>query len=566
MEFTFSPTALDWGRFAPELVIGAAALLVLLVDLALPARRRAWLALVAVLGVLGAGVAVGYLLATGNNGDAFFHMVTSDQAALFADAVVLAACGLAVLLSPSYIERQGIAHQGEYYALLLFSTAGMMLMASATNLMTIFVGLELLSLSLYILCAFVANRFSSQEAGMKYFLLSSFASGFLLYGMALVYGATGATSLVGIRGFLDAHPFQIASGYGPLLAAGFALMAVGFCFKVSGVPFHAWTPDVYVGAPTTVTAFMSVGTKVAAFVALARVFLFALFPVHGDWTPIFWAVAVLSMIFGNILAVTQTDVKRMLAYSSVAHAGYILVGIAIGTSLGLSAVLVYLACYCVMNIGAFGVVLMLERRGGQGTTLAEYAGLARQHPALAASLAICLLALAGVPPSAGFIGKWDVFYAAIVGGHLELAIIGLVASILGMFYYLRVIWAMYFTEPALVVAPSAVPAPPAVGAPSVAVATGGSVPAGVLEPVAVSSGGTAVAVSPAATQAKPAAAVTTPAATAAAAESSAVATSPLAVPAGVLALAFAVVVTILIGIVPGPLFQFATQAASALMR
>lgn len=557
MEFSYTPTALDWGRIAPELVIGATALLVLLVDLVLPASRRAWLAFVATLGVLGAGAAIGYLLATGNHGEAFFGMVTSDQTALFADAVVLTACGLAVFFSPSYIERLGITHQGEYYTLILLATGGMMLMASATNLLTIFAGLELLSLSLYILCAFVAGRFSSQEAGMKYFLLSSFASGFLLYGMALTYGATGATHLTGIRAFLDAHPFHITSGYGPLLAAGFALMAVGFAFKVSGVPFHAWTPDVYVGAPTSVTAFMSVGTKVAAFVALARVFLFALFPVYGDWMPIFWAVAVLSMIFGNILAVTQSDVKRMLAYSSVAHAGYILVGIVIGTSLGFSAVLVYLASYCVMNIGAFGVVLMLERGSGQGTTLADYAGLARRHPALAASLAICLLALAGVPPSAGFIGKYDIFYAAIVGGHLELAIIGLAASILGMFYYLRVIWAMYFTEPALV----ATPVPLAAEAPSVAGMPGGGPPAGALEPLAVSSGGAAVAISPSATR-------TTPAMTAAPAPAQipVAATSLFAVPAAVLALTVAVVATVVIGIVPGPLLQFTTQAANALMR
>jgi NADH-quinone oxidoreductase subunit N len=439
----------------------------------------------------------------------------------------------------------------------------MMLMASAANLMTIFVGLELFSLCLYILCAYIARRFSSQESGMKYFLLSSFASGFLLYGMALSYGATGATSLAGIRAFLDAHPFQLTSGYGPLLLAGFCLMAVGFCFKVSGVPFHFWTPDVYVGAPTTVTAFMSVGTKVAAFVALARTFHFALAPLVGDWAPIFWAVAVLSMVFGNILAVTQSDVKRMLAYSSVAHAGYILVGIATGTVLGFAAVLVYLACYCVMNIGAFGVVLVLERRAGQGSELANYAGLSRRYPALAAVMAICLFALAGIPPSGGFIGKWDVFYAAIVGGHLELAIIGLVASIFGMYYYLRVVWAMYFTEAApQVVAPAPAAAIAATGAPAqpVAAGVGGPAPSG-----AGGAGGAALAVS--ATPSTAAAIAPAPAASAGTGTAAATPdAAPIVSPGPAIALAFATIATVVIGIIPGPLFQFSSQAAHALLH
>ncbi|HEX9056714.1 MAG TPA: NADH-quinone oxidoreductase subunit N [Ktedonobacterales bacterium] len=556
MEFTFTPTATDWIRFTPELVMGAAALLVLLADLVLPARSRAWLAAVALAGVAGAAVAIGYLLAAGDHGEAFYHMVTSDLTALFASAVILAAGGLAIILSPAYIDRQGMVNQGEYYALLLLSTAGMMLMASATNLMMVFVGLEVLSLSLYILSAYIANRFQSQEAGMKYFLLSSFASGFLLYGMALTYGATGSTSLIGIRAFVRAHPVDFTSGYGPFLLAGFALMAVGFCFEVSGVPFHSWTPDVYVGAPTPITAFMSVGTKVAAFVALARVFLFALAPLVNDWTPIFWAVAILSMIVGNVLAVTQTDVKRMLAYSSVAHAGYILVGIAAGGVAGVTGVLIYLAAYCVMNIGAFGVVLALERAGGRGTTLTDYAGLARRHPALAATMAICLFALAGVPPSGGFIGKWFVFSAAILNGHLDLAIIGVVASVFGMYYYLRVVWAMYFSEPALVVAPASVapvapvavvPEPVAAGVAGVPTTVGGTM---------LASAGPAAATASSSTATEPSARSADP--------ESGVATA--LTPAAVLALAFAVIATVALGIIPGPLFQFAQQAASALLR
>lgn len=541
-EFTYVPALAEWAAIAPELIIVAAALVVLLADLALPARQRSWLAAVGLVGVLAAGAAVVLsLLAGGGTGDAFFHMVTTDGIALLANAVILLACGLTLLLSPAYVARQGVTQLGEYYALVLLATAGMMLMASATNLMTIFVGLELLSLALYILSAYFARRFRSQEAGMKYFLLSSFASGFLLYGMALTYGSTGATSLTGIRAFLDRHPFAIGRGFGPLLAAGLALLAVGFCFKVAAVPFHAWTPDVYVGAPTTITAFMSVGTKVAAFVALARTFLFALHPASTDWQSVFWGVAVLTMIGGNVLAVTQTDVKRMLAYSSVAHAGYILVGIATGTPLALSAILVYLATYAAMNIGAFGVVLALEGRDGQGTTLADYAGLARRRPVLAGVFALCLFSLAGIPPTAGFIGKWDIFYAAIVGGRLDLAIIGLVASVLGMFYYLRVIWAMYFTEPIAVAAPSPLASDNLGGTASAALAARSAGSVAVAEPAA---------------QPQAAVAITR------------VATS---VPAGTtlptsLALAIAAALTLGMGIVPGPLFQFAQRAAEALLH
>jgi NADH-quinone oxidoreductase subunit N len=562
MNFSYTPNATDWARLAPELVIGAAALLVLLVDLVLPARRRAWLAAVALLGVIGSAVAVGLLLAAGNNGAAFYYMITSDSAALLSDAIVLLAAGLAILLSPEYLRRQAIAHQAEYYALLLLATVGMLLMASATNLMTIFVGLELLSLGLYILSAYVANRFSSQEAGMKYFLLSSFASGFLLYGMALTYGATGATSLVGIRAFLDHHAFSVTGGYGPLLLAGLSLMAVGFCFKVSGVPFHTWTPDVYVGAPTTITAFMSVGTKVAAFVALARVFLFALAPLFTFWQPIFWSVAILSMIAGNLLAVTQTDVKRMLAYSSVAHAGYIMIGIATGTILGFSSVLVYLATYAAMNLGAFGVVAILERRDGQGTQLSDYNGLARRQPVLAAVLLICLLSLAGFPPLAGFAGKYSVFFAAYVGGHLELTIIGAVTSMIGLFYYLRIIWAMYFVQSGMVSAPaspapaaSATMAAPALAAPALAAvganSGGSSGPAGPAERGVASGRATAARAT------EPASAAVRTAARAAA---------PGIAAASGLALGIAAALTVVVGILPGPLFQFALQAAAAALR
>lgn len=459
--FTYTPGAADWVRSAPEVIILVVALVVLLADLAdSRGRHGGLLAGLALLGVVGAGIAATLLFANGDGQTAFNGMVSADRTALFADLIVLLAAAFGLLYSPGYIERQGITQPGEYYTLLLLSTLGMLLLASASNLMIVFAGLEVLSLALYLLSAYVVGRMRSQEAGMKYFLLSSFASAFLLYGMALTYGATGSTSLSGIRAFVSGHPLQPTSGFGPLLLAGLGLMAVGFCFKVSAVPFQAWTPDVYVGAPTPVTAFMSVGTKVAAFVGLARVYLIALHPVASQWEPIFWIVAVLTMIGGNVLAVTQRDVKRMLAYSSVANAGYMLVAVVTDTRQALASLLIYLAAYAAMNLGAFGVVLALERNDGYGTTLDDYVGLARRRPGLAATMALCLFALAGIPPTAGFAGKYFVFYAAIVGNHLELAIIGVLSSVLGIFYYLRVIWAMYFAEPSEALAPATVSAAP----------------------------------------------------------------------------------------------------------
>jgi NADH-quinone oxidoreductase subunit N len=436
---------------APELVIAGGGLLLLVADLLLPSARKGWLAWLSLAVLLGGFAATITLFVVGDSSEAFAGMVTDDWLALVGNLIILSAGFLAVLLSPGYIERQEVTQRGEYYALLLFAVSGMLLLVSATNFMTIFLGVEILSLALYILSAFIAGRSKSQEAGMKYFLLSSFASGFLLYGMALIYGSTGTTGLSKMNTFLTAHAPKLTQGvfgndFGPMLVVGLGLLAVGFAFKVSAIPFHAWTPDVYEGAPTSITAFMSAGTKAAAFIALARTFMVALHPVGTSWSGIFWAIAIVTMVGGNILAATQTNVKRMLAYSSIAHAGYILVGVVLNNSVGLASVLFYLGAYTFMNIGAFAVVLALERSAGQGTELSDYAGLSKRQPVLAGVMALFLLALAGFPGTAGFPAKWYVFYGAITSGHLELAIIGLLASVLGFFYYLRVIWAMYFTE------------------------------------------------------------------------------------------------------------------------
>jgi NADH-quinone oxidoreductase subunit N len=453
MIYTYVPAAADWLRILPQLVVLGAALLTLIVDLFLPARRKAWLYLVALAGVIGAGVATALMFTMGDGQDAFYGLVRSDWTALVANLIILFAAALGILFSPDYLRRRTFAHHGEYYALLLLSTFGMMLMSAAASLMIVFVGLEALSLPLYVLCAILPRDQRSQESGLKYFLLSSFASAFLLYGIALTFGSVGTSNLAAIRAFVTVQPFSLISGYGPILVVAIGLMAVGLAFKVSAVPFQAWAPDVYVGAPAPVTAFMSVGTKVAAFVAIARIFLDALFPLAAQWQPIFWVLTILTIVVGNLLAITQRDVKRMLAYSSVANAGYMLIAITVATQQAYASLLVYLATYAVMNLGAFGVVGLVERADKTGATLDDFAGLGRRRPLLAGAMAVFLFALAGIPLTSGFVGKFSVFYTAVQGRHLDLALIGAVASVAGMFYYLRVVWAMYFTEPDGAVAP-----------------------------------------------------------------------------------------------------------------
>lgn len=458
MSFTYIASVSDWVRIVPLLVVAGMGLLTLLADLLLPQGEQARLALekepgasipfsfllLPLLGVIGLGGALAAsiaLFALGDHQTAFSGALASDQGTMYAYIILVSAALLAVLLSPGYLKRQRLIHQGEYYALLLFATLGMMILAAAQSFLIVFVGIELLSLALYILCGYIARRTSSQEAGMKYFLLSSFASAFLLYGLALIYGATGQTQFLAVASFLRTH-----SAGSNLLFIGMGLLTVGFAFKVSAVPFHAWTPDVYEGAPSPVTAFMSVGTKAAAIIAFARVFLLVLAPVSSDWMPALWAITVLTIVGGNLMALVQSNVKRLLAYSSIAHAGYLLIGIVAGSqnnAPGLSAILFYLLCYTFLNAGAFGVIAVLERLDNSGTNPVEMRGLWRRQPLLAGLLALFLFGLAGFPPMAGFAAKYYIFYAALVSGHPELLLIGVLASILGMYYYLRPIATMF---------------------------------------------------------------------------------------------------------------------------
>ncbi|GCE26566.1 hypothetical protein KDA_20500 [Dictyobacter alpinus] len=508
MTFTYSVIPEDWLGIAPIVVLVVMALVVMLVDLVLPhAGPRSKhtgpanftvLPAVTLLGILGAMAAAITLFFVQHRTAIFNNMIGADAGTLYADLLVLVAGGLGILLSPAYLKRLRLVHQGEYYALMLLAMTGMMLMASALSFLIVFVGLEMFSLALYILCSFIEQRQMSQESGMKYFLLSSFASAFLLYGIAMIYAASGRTNFVDVQQFILKQ-----GGHAPILILiGLGLLTVGFAFKVSAVPFQTWTPDVYQGAPAPVTAFMSIGTKVAALLAFVRVFGFVLSSVQNDWLPVIWTIAVLTVVAGNIMAISQSNLKRMLAYSSVAHGGYLLIGIVISgqaqqNHIGASAILFYLSCYLFMNIGAFGVISMLERSDNSGYELADLRGLWYRRPVLSGALAFFLLALAGFPPMAGFAGKYYLFYAALVGGHPELLVIGILASVLGIYYYLRFI-AVMFMEGRETTSSSigTVPAPRIPTTPRSATRSTGSLS----RPLPSARGGTAVAEKPANTK------------------------------------------------------------------
>jgi NADH-quinone oxidoreductase subunit N len=435
-------TQVDFYVLLPLIILVAWACVLLLVDLFIPKGRK-WIT--AMLAAFGLALTLGFTLSqVGRENSGFNGMVALDGFSVFVNALLLVSGLLGVALAYGYVKRMGI-ERGEYYTLMLFSICGMMLMAQAADLITVFLALELLSLPLYVLSAFARPKVESEESGLKYFLLGAFSSGFVLYGIALVYGATGSTALSGIVAAASAGTPSL------LLTIGAALILVGFGFKVAAVPFHMWTPDVYQGAPTAVTAFMAAGAKIAGFAALLRVFATAFPSLATDITPVLQAISALTMIVGNLIAISQSDIKRMLAYSSIAHAGYILMAfVPYGNPevapVSIAAGLFYLVAYTLTNFGAWSVVIALEQKEGKGLAISDYAGLGKKYPALAAAMTIFMLSLTGFPPTLGLVGKFYLFRAVLSGGYIGLAIIGVVTSLISAYYYLRVVVTMYMQE------------------------------------------------------------------------------------------------------------------------
>jgi NADH-quinone oxidoreductase subunit N len=434
-------SAQDLFALLPVWVLAGAASLTLLADLLSRRRGATWSAWTALAGLVATGLSVWAV--RGVDRPVLGGMLVVDPFSTFFAALITAIALVALLFSWDYVRRTDI-HRGEYYALLLFSALGMMLMAQAADLIMVFLGLELMSLCLYVLAGFRRARPESTEAAMKYFLLGAFASGFLLYGIALLYGATGTTNLERMAGYLVESP--LAGGV--LLLAGVVLTLVGFAFKISAVPFHMWTPDAYEGAPTSVTAFMSAGAKAAGFAALVRLAAQVLPHVAIDLGALLTTITVLTLVVGNVVAILQNSVKRMLAYSSIAHAGYALVGVVAGGPDGNAAVLFYLAVYAVMALGAFGTLTLLGRGLDERVELRDLGGVGRRHPALALVFTLFMLGLAGIPPTAGFAGKLYLFRAAVASGHTGLVVVALLASVVSVYYYLRPVVVMYMQEPA----------------------------------------------------------------------------------------------------------------------
>jgi len=431
---------IDLYLIAPEIIIAAFGFLVLLVDVFAPkVEKKGYLGVLSLIGVV---IAFFYTLPlVGSDKTGFEGMFTSDGFAIFFKITILIIAFLTLLISMGYASREGIGF-GEYYALILFATLGMMLMAAGTHLIVIFLGLETMSISIYILAGMLREDRRSVESAFKYFLLGAFATGFLLYGIAFLYGATGSLYLKDIASYIASKKLLD----NPMLLMSLAFLTIGFGFKIASVPFHMWTPDVYEGAPTSITAFMATGVKAAGFSALVRVFFTALPEFRPDWTSIMWLIAVATMTVGNIIAISQNNIKRMLAYSSIAHAGYILVAFVAGNKSGTSGILFYLMAYAFMNLGAFTCVILLGKKGEENLLITDYAGVGFKYPLLAASMTIFLLSMAGIPPLGGFMAKLYIFSAAVEAKFYWLAILGVLNSAISVYYYLRVTVLMYFRE------------------------------------------------------------------------------------------------------------------------
>jgi len=436
----------DIGPVIPEITMTAMALIVLLADLLI--KKKEVLAIFSIVGV----AAVAYTLA-GSSGVTFGGMFISDGYSTFFKSIFLVNVILSVLISIKYIVIEKV-NFGEYYSLILFSTVGMMIMASAGDLIVLYLGLELMALSTYVLAGFIRHNIRSNEAALKYFLLGAFSSAFLLYGVSIIYGLTGTTDIKAISLFIS----EKGLAGNPSLLLSVMFFTVAFGFKIAAAPFHMWAPDVYEGAPTSVTAFMSVGPKAAGFAVLGRVFMVAFASITVDWAAILIPISILTMGVGNIVALSQTNIKRMLAYSSIAHAGYALLGIIAANNEGIASMMNYLMIYAFMNIGAFAVIIMLRSEGFKGEDITDYEGLAKTHPLASALMLIFMFSLTGIPPTAGFIGKLYIFMSAINAGYTWLVIVAVIFSAISAFFYLRIVMYMYMKEPKATVSLSTSPA------------------------------------------------------------------------------------------------------------
>jgi len=442
LTYTWAQASADLGQIAPIVALTGFFLLALITDLVLPRPRRG--GVIAMFAVVGFAYSLGtalYRWRYAAGGYAYHKFATGDNFALFFEILFASLGILTVAVSHSYLKRRGFL-ESEFHILVMAAVIGMMVLASATSLVTVFLGLELLSIALYIMCGFARTNFKSQEAAAKYLLVGGFASAFVLYGMALVYGASGTTVIPDI-----AQRLATSAGTNPLLLLGIVLMGVGFAFKVSAAPFHMWTPDVYQGAPIPVTAFMSVGTKAAAFAMIVRVFSEGLPHLAPEWQTLLAFVAATSMVVGNLMAIVQTSLKRLLAYSGVAQAGYILIGVIAGGPSGLEAVLYYLFVYMFMNFGAFAVITLLAGPEGDRDRFADLEGLGRRSPVLAVAMSVFMLSLAGFPPSVGFFGKLFLFTAGVSAGYTWLVVLAVLMSVVSVYYYIRVLVPVWSPSP-----------------------------------------------------------------------------------------------------------------------
>ena len=430
----------DYAIAAPEIFLAVAAMVLLMVVVFRgnsSTRALSWASVGCVVAALIFVVRVGAL-----GVETFAGMFVVDELALYAKVLILIGSAVAIIMSLDFIRREEM-ERFEFPILLLLATLGMMMMVSANDLIALYLGLELQSLSLYVVAAFRRDSLRSTEAGLKYFVLGALSSGMLLYGCSLIYGFTGMTSFSGIAAAVEAQ-----EGVSIGVIAGIVFLVAGLAFKVSAVPFHMWTPDVYEGAPTPITAFFAAAPKIAGLVLFVRAMVVPFDHITSEWQQIVVFLSVLSMVLGAFAAIAQDNIKRLMAYSSIGHVGYALVGLAAGTEEGVRGVLIYLTIYLAMNVGAFAVILSMRRRSGMVEEIPELAGLARNHPLMALAMAIFMFSLAGVPPLAGFFGKFYVFLAAINAELYALAVIGVLASVVSAYYYLRIVRLMYFDEPA----------------------------------------------------------------------------------------------------------------------